>query len=226
MRAVRLGSGGGSGDCQRSQPVERFRPTTGAVVGWVGIVMATLTGGWLLVADPGMSSLRIALGLMLAGVLVWATQLRPRVTAYPAHLRLHGPLSDTYVPYVAVNQVALGQTLSVYVGRKRYVCVGIGRPLGAEMRQRVRSRGSGSLFGPYRVTDFGLREVGEVRDPGGTYAAYVLERIERLVAAARSELDRSGGLPDEAFEVRRRPAAPELAALVGIGAALLASLLI
>lgn len=207
------------------EPVERFKPTAGAFVGWVGIMLAAVVALSLLVADPVLPTVRIALGLTFAGVLVWCTQLRPRLTAYALHLRLHGPLTDTYVPYIAVNQVALGQTLNVYVGRKRYVCVGIGRALGTEMRQRVRSRGTGSLFGPHRATDFALSGTSEVRDPAGAYASYVLDRVERLVASARIELDRSGGLPDEAFEVRRRPAVPEIVALVVTAGAFLATLL-
>ena len=60
--------------------------------------------------------LRIGLGAVFVGVVVWVTQLRPRVTAYPATLQLRGILRDTRVPYVLIDEVTMGQTLNVWVG--------------------------------------------------------------------------------------------------------------
>jgi hypothetical protein len=225
MRWIRDRSSGGSGD---GVPVERFKPTTGAFVGWTGIALAVLVIGYVALNEHSLSGLRLALGVAFGAVLVWSTQLRPRVTAYPRHLRLHGPVRDTFVPYLAINQVSMGQMLNVYVGRKRFVCVGIGRSIGYEMRQRVRSaqgQGGGGALGGNRSYQFaGRAETTEVRETGQTYAGFVLDRINELVAAARAGQEADGG-HEAVPPVHRRFAVPEVVALVVLGAAFLASLL-
>jgi hypothetical protein len=209
------------------RPVERFKPTTGAFAGWAGIVLAVATIGYVVLDQHTRSGLRLALGAAFCGVLVWATQLRPRVTAYPRHLRMHGSVRDVLVPYLAINDVVMGQMLSVRVGTKRYVCVGIGRSIGYEMRQRVRSRGQGggAIGGNQSYQFAGRAETTEVREPASSYAAFVLDRINDLVAAARSEAGR--GAPGQTVPaVRRRLAVPEVVALVVTGAAFVVSLLV
>lgn len=217
---------GGSGRAQHDRPVERFRPTTGAFVGWAGIALAVLAIGFVAVAEHSVTGLRVACGAAFGAVLVWVTQLRPRATAYARLLRLHGSLRDVDIPYVLVNQVAMGQTLNVWVGRKRYVCVGIGRSIGMEMRQRVRSRGDGAGGMGNRSYQFAGRQETTVVDNAGTrYEAFVLDRINDLVAAARAEQDRGGpGEPDPA--VRHRLAVPEVVALTVTGLGFAVSLLL
>jgi hypothetical protein len=215
-----------SGDQQDGRPVERFKPTNGAFVGWAGILLAALAIGYVLVAQHSLAGLRLALGAAFAAALVWSTQLRPRVTAYPRHLRLHGPVRDTLVPYVAINEVTLGQTLNVRVGTRRFVCVGIGRSIGFEMRQRVRSQGSsGGAFGNRAYQFASPADTAVVPDAGVSYASFVLDRINDLVAAARSEESRERAV-DAARDVRRQLAVPEVVALVVTGVAFAASLLL
>lgn len=208
------------------EPVERFRPTTGALVGWVGIALAVLLIGYLATTERSVVGLRVGLGVAFAAVLVWATQLRPRATAYPRHLRLHGSVRDVYLPYAVVNQVSMGQTLNVWAGRRRFVCVGIGRPIGYEMRQRVRSHGHGGLLGGNRSYQFvGRAETTQVRNVGGSYDAFVLDRINDLVSAARKAAERDGAEPVD-LAVRRRLAVPETVALAVTGIGFLVSLLL
>lgn len=232
MRERQRDPGAGPATTPGSDPefgdvVERFKPTSGLVVGWAGILLAVLVIGYVVLQERSVDGLRLGLGVALAGAVVHVTQIRPRATAYARHVRLHGQLSDTYIPYVAVNQVALGQTLNVYVGRKRFVCAGVGRKVGFEMRQRVRSQGTSSLFGANRAYQYvGREETTHVDEPRTSYASFVLDRLERLVEQARTELDRSGGLPDAAFQVHRRVAVLETVALVGLGLGFVTSLLV
>jgi hypothetical protein len=211
------------------QPVERFKPTTGAFAGWAGILLALAGIGYVVVEQRTLGGLRLALGAAFGAVLLWATQLRPRVTAYARHLRLHGPVRDTVVPYLAINEVTMGQVLNVRVGTRRYVCVGIGRSVGYEMRHRVRSQGQGQGaggIGGNRSYQFAGREqTSEFRDSSKSYATFVLDRINHLVAAAHAEGDRAGEEP-ALREVSRRYAVPELVALVVTGVAFLVSLLL
>ncbi len=124
--------------------------------------------------------------------MVWVTQLRPRVTAYPDTLLMQGSIRDTHVPYVLIDEVAMAQTLNVWVGRKRYVCVGIGKSIGYDMRQRVRSQGGNTLFGSRAYQFTGQAEVGGT-ERKSSYQVYVLDRITDLVAASKAR-----GLEDAA----------------------------
>lgn len=208
-------------------PLERFKPTTGIVAGWAGVGLAVLAVGYVVVAGHTVGGLRLALGAAFGGVVVWTTQIRPRVTAYADSMVLHGTVSDTVVPYAAVNQVTMGQTLNVWVGQKRYVCVGIGRSVGAEARQRVRSRGSGDLLGMNRAARaFDTPEAAPSRSAGTQYHAFVLNRITDLVVAARKQADHPGADLLPRAEVSRHVAVLELTALVVTGAAFVLSFLL
>jgi hypothetical protein len=216
-----------SGSSERTEePVERFKPTSGVYVGWSGIAVAVIIIGYVALRDHSVLGLQVALASAFGAVLVWVTQLRPRATAYRRELLLHGVLKDTFIPYVAIDEVTMGQTLNVYVGRRRFVCVGIGRSIGFEMRQRVRSHGQGGQLGGNRSYQFaGKTETTELRDSTTSYPTFVLDRINDLVAAARSEKDRQGAdtpLP----RVRSRYAVPELVAFVLTGAAFVATILV
>ena len=205
----------------REEPLERFKPTSGMVAGWCGVAIAVLVVGYVVIGEHSVLGLRLALGAAFAGVLVWATQLRPRVTAYPQALTLHGTVSDVVVPYLAVDEVTMGQTLNVWSGGRRYVCVGIGTPVGFDTRQRMRAQRSGGLLGGNRVSHLTGSDL--PRDTSPTYQAFVLSRIVDLVASARQQpRDPSAAVPP----VRTTYAVPEVTALVVTGAGLLLSLLL
>jgi hypothetical protein len=203
--------------------VERFKPTTGLYVGYLGLALALLAIGYVLLDVHTTDGLRIGLGAAFAAVTIWVTQLRPRVTAYSRTLLMKGSLRDTFVPYAAIEQVVLGQTLNIWAHGRRHVCVGIGRPVGLEVRQRTRATGSGSLFGANRAHDLarGVSTVGEPRQQM-RYEAFVLSRLDDLVAVARRRHREAGG---EAPPVWHRYAVPEIVALAVTGLAFVASLL-
>jgi hypothetical protein len=213
--------GTSQGRSRADADLERFSPTSGSFAGWTGIALALIAIGYVGFTQHTANGLRLACGAAFVAVLVWSTQLRPRVTAGPGELRLHGSLRDTFVPYEAIDDVSMGQTLNVWVDGRRYVCVGIGRPIGYEMRQRVRSRGQGGLLAGNRRYDFDAADTVESRDSATTYASFVLDRITDLVAAARKD-----GRPASPPQVRREYAVPEVVGLVVTGAAFLASLFV
>ncbi|MGA8996190.1 MAG: hypothetical protein WB441_17975, partial [Nocardioidaceae bacterium] len=141
-RRVRRGE---SGQRRDGELLERFAPTTGLVAGLLGLLLAGVTVVYALVALSPPAGTRVALAAVLAAVLVWTTQLRPRALAYREVLLIRGSLRDVRIPWVSVQEVTMGQTLNVRSGGRRYVCVGIGRSLGYDARQQARSRGRGGL---------------------------------------------------------------------------------
>jgi hypothetical protein len=207
---------------EAEEPLERFKPTSGMFVGWLGVVFALLVVVYVLVDAHSLEGLRVALAAVLAAVVVWVTQIRPRVTAYRDHLVLHGSVRDVTVPYALVDDVVLGQTLNIWVGGKRLVCVGIGRSLGMDVRGTARSHGTG-LFGMGRVTGLDLTPGGTPppRTPSVAYHEFVVDRLRDLVAASSR---RPRG--DEPLAVQRRWAVPELVTLGVLAVALLVALLV
>jgi hypothetical protein len=204
--------------------LERFKPTTGMLTGWAGLVVAAFTIGYVALNVHTVGGLRLALGALFAAALIWATQLRPRVSAYTRSLHLKGMVRDAVVPYVLIDEVTMAQTLNVWVGERRFVCIGIGKSLVADVRQRAKSERQGSLLGASRTHEFS--DKAEMAAPDQTamsYQTFVVTRIEELVDHAKREVQRGRATADGA-EVTRPYAVPEIAALVVTGLLFLASL--
>jgi len=199
------------------RPVERFRPTNGLVAGWCGLALVAVVIAYAALQEHSPLGVRLVLGAAFAGVLIWVTQLRPRVTAYPDALLMHGSISDTTIPYVLVDEVTMGQTLNVWARGRRYVCVGIGRSLGYDVRQKFRAQRSGGLLGENRAAGFAV----EAGRSAPTYPSFVLSRILDLVAEARR-----GGSATPEPAVHKRYAVPELVGLAVTGTAFVVSLLL
>jgi hypothetical protein len=204
--------------------LERFKPTTGMFVGWAGVALAVFAVGYVVLSLHTLVGLRIALAAAFAGVLVWVSQLRPRVTAYTGRLKLQGSVRDTLLPYVLIDEVTMGQTLNVWVGERRYVCIGIGRSLVSDMRQRGKAARQGSLAGKSRSGEFS--DKADMAAPDQTamsYHTFVVTRIEELVDQAKRDLARRGGSTD-GLHVRQPYAVPEIVALAVTALAFVVSL--
>jgi hypothetical protein len=211
-------------DSDRQRPIERFKPTNGTFVGYAGMAMALFALVYVLLAAHSVVGLRVALGALFAAAVVWVTQLRPRAAAYPGRLVLKGSLRDTSIPYVLIDEVALGQTLNIWVGAQRHVCIGIGLSIGKDLRQRAKKQRQTSLLGASRLHEFS--EKAEMAAPDQTamsYQTFVVTRIEELVEQARKEAAHAGARGSSP-QVRVRFAVPEIVALVGTGLAFVASL--
>ena len=210
----------------RQQPLERFKPTTGIFVGWAGLLTAAFAVAYVAIYVHNIVGLRVGLAALFVAVVVWVSQLRPRATAYPDSLHLRGALRDAHLPYVLIDEVALGQTLNIWVGERRFVCIGIGKSLGTDIRQRAKKERQGSMLGSSRLHEFS--EKAEMAAPDQTamdYQTFVVTRIEELVEQARKEMKRRGGSADS-LQVTRPYAVPELVALAVTGSAFVVSLLL
>lgn len=203
----------------RPQPVERFKPTSGTFVGYAGLAAAAVALVYVVWSVHTVTGLRIGLGALFFGVVTWITQIRPRATAFPRHVVLKNALRDAHVPLAAVDEVALGQTLNLWVGDARYVCIGIGNSFREEIRSRRRREQS---LGTSRLTEFSLRAERANNDERATsYPNFVVTRLEELVEAAKRE--HAAG---ETGQPRHVVAWPEVAALAVTGLAFVASFLL
>jgi hypothetical protein len=207
-------------DSGRPRPVERFKPTSGALLGWTGLVCAAVAIVYCAFAVHTVTGLRVALGAAVAAVVIWLTQLRPRATAYPHHLVLQNVVRDTAIPLGAIEEVSVRQSLQVYAQDRRHVCIGIGEPLREELKRRRRHQQS--LLGSSRWGEFAARAERAAPDQTAmSYPTFVVTRIEELVDEEKRSL--AGRDPGR---VNRAWAWPELAVLAGTGIAFVASFLL
>lgn len=210
------------------RPVERFKPTSGQFVGYAGLLFVAVGVGYVLLRVHTVVGLRVALGLLLFGLVVWVTQLRSRATAYDDRLVLKNGVRDAVIPLVLVDEVSVRQTLNVWVGERRYICIGIGRSMRGLVKER-RNRGrSDSLLGTGRWRQFAERAERAAPDQTAmAYETFVVTRIEELVDRARR--DAAGDFTARAGGQRKveQPVAwPEVVALVVVGVGFLVSLLV
>lgn len=182
-------------------PVEVFTPTSGyfvAVLTWVGTGVALVA---IVLTSPDLQGLRWALLLLVFALVVWMSQVRPRVVAYPDTLVIRHMLTDVHLPLAGVDTVTARHVLYVWVGEERHSCAGIGRST------RALARGGGPTTGP---TD------GAALD----YVSYVESRIMGLAEAARR------AQPGAPASTRRVWAVPEIGALTVLGTLFAVSLLL
>jgi hypothetical protein len=205
------------------EPVERFRATSGRIVGSVSLAVVAALLVYVALGVQTATGLRLATGLVFLGVLVWVTQLRPRATAYPDVLHLQNSLRDATVPLVAVDRVAVRRMLSVWVGDRRYVCIGIGTPLRTMVG--IRSRGPSSLLGWDRLEAYTEEATPPHPDQSATsYPGFVETRIADLAEDARRRAALRPGAT--APPPRETWAWPEVVALAGTAAAFVLSLVL
>lgn len=177
------------------EPVERFRPTSGRILGVIALVIAlAVVVIGVIDREAGFSAPVVAAAVVI-GVLVWSAMLRPKVWVTQQDLVLRNMLHTVCIPLAAIEQVAVRQVLAVSAGEKRFVSPAIGR----NWRQAFRANRA-------------------ARQPTAveSYPVFVEERIAQLAEDARA---RSGVtlLSDEqlvlAEGVRRTWAWPEIVAL-------------
>ena len=213
-------------DESAEEAVERFVPTGGRITGVVGLVMAAgVIVLWLVDRDNVPAP--VAAGALVGGVLVWASLLRPRVSASRETLFLRNMLETIHIPLAAVDELMVRQVLSVRVGEKKYVCPAVGRKL----RTVMRAPRAAPLLSPNMPEDLQV-DIGPSSEPDRPatdidYADHVEDRLHDLVAEAR---ERHGirRYSDDAEalgrDVRRAPAWPEIVALVVSAGLLVATL--
>jgi hypothetical protein len=189
------------------EPVERFRPTSGRVIGVVGLVLvaAVILVG-ILDHDEDFPVTMIA-GAVVFGALVWSSMLRPRVWATESDLVLRNMLDTVRIPLAAIESVVVRQVLAVGAGDARYVSPAIGQT----WRQT------------YKSTRGAARKTATE-----SYPVFVEERISQLAEDARARLGVRRYSDEQvalASGVRREPAWAEIAVLTVATAVFVGSLL-
>lgn len=180
-----------------------YGPTTGVAVGIAGLVGVVIVVVLVLIDDPGVGGLRVILGALAVGVLVWSYLLRPRILVGERTLTLRNAFDDRDIDYAAINDVAIGTATRVRVGERTYVGLAVGHPVRKLLREGVRGE-------TVRQTNTALS--GKLT--GDATPEYMQDRIlERMTLARQESQDR------EPAPVVRRWAVPEL---VGLGVLLLA----
>jgi len=205
----------------RARPVERFKATSGFFAGYTGLVFAAFAIGYVLINVHTVTGLRVALGMTLFGLVTWVTQLRSRAAAYPDHLLLKNSVRDVVIPLTLIDKVTARQTLNVWVGERRYVCIGIGTPIRSIFKNRKSS--AASPLGMGRMREFS--EMAERAAPDQTamaYEAFVVTRIDELVETAKKKPAGVAGTATDHYVY----AWPEIAALLITGVAFLVSMVV
>jgi hypothetical protein len=202
----------GSSEATTAGPVERFKPTTGFIVGYFSLAFVALVLVFVVFSVHTTTGLRVGVAMVFAAALIWATQIRPRAAAYADRVVLKNSFQDTTVPLLLVDDVSVGTTLNVWAGEKRYVCIGIGE---SRISQRKKTIGQPSLLGSSRAHEFSERADRAAPDQvATTYAAFVVRRIEELAEQAKRRASAAG--PGEAAPtpvVTQAYAVAEIAAL-------------
>ncbi|CAA9351659.1 MAG: hypothetical protein AVDCRST_MAG72-1467 [uncultured Nocardioidaceae bacterium] len=201
-------------------PVERFKPTSGALLGYAGLLAVAFGIGYIALSVHTTTGLQVALGLAFFGVVIWTTQLRSRATVYPATVLLKNALVDCHIPLRLVESVTATSTLNVWAGGRRYVCVGIGRSVKSVVKAK---RSTSRPIGASRLQDYAeAANRANLDERATSYEDFVAVRIEELAEQAKKSPGPQG--PGEQEQVRRTFAWPEIAALVVTGTAFVASL--
>lgn len=182
----------------RPRPVERFKPTSGQMLGYAGIGLSLFALGYVVWTVHTMTGLRIGLGAVFFGAVVWVTQVRPRATAYTHHVVLKNAVRDAHVPLAAVDEVGISQLLSLWVGERRFSCIGIGSSIRADLKSRRRAALDEADIGTSRFSELRRKaDMANLDERAMTYQTFVVTRLEELIEASKKEHARTGRTPDE-----------------------------
>lgn len=198
---------------------EWFRATSGRVTGVLGLAAAA---GVLVLAllDPGRSRVpAVVAGAAFGAVVCWVALLRPRVGLTDTTLVLRSMLDTAHLPLAAIERLAVGQVLAVWVDGQRYVSPAVGKPVRKTFRE-VAGRSA-----PVPATADGEAP----RVDKLAYADFVAFRIRQASADARAIQQIVPGSPEQAAlaaQVRRERAVPEVVGLAATAVAFVATLLL
>lgn len=211
-----------------AEVVERFSPTGGRVSGVLAVVLAVATAVLGAVGSDDVVPSFVA-GGALGAVLAWAALLRPRVAAGPTTLYLRNMFETVEVPLAAIDQLIVRQVLAVRVGDRKFVSPAVGRKLRKVLGHPGRGQGG---FGPNvaeKVPDEFGSATGTPRAATEIdYVDHVEQRLRDLIGEAQQRQGVSAYSDESmalAADVRRRPAWPEIGAVVVLGVAFVVTLL-
>jgi len=181
------------------QVVERFKPTSGRIMGTIGLVLvgvALVLG--LLDPDSGFGGPVFAAAVAI-GVLTWAALLRPAMWVTTDSLVMRNMFETVTIPLAAVEQVAVQQVTAVRAGDRRYISPAVGRSLRQAMKGRRDTDRDTASAVPSSYPDMVEQRIRHLADDAAT-ARGIRQRSAEQVALGR--------------EVRRQPAWAEIVLLV------------
>jgi hypothetical protein len=184
------------------EPVVRFHPTSGRIIGVLGVVLGVLLAVPAVVwHSDGFPAWLGGFGVAFV-VLSWTAVLRPAVWLMSRTLVMRNMVDVVEIPLAAIQEVSVRQVLAVTTDEGRHVSPAIGRSRLQVLRDTK----------PGRITE--------------SYPYFVEERIRSAADDARSSSG-VGRYSEEqaalAAEVRRDWAWPEIVALAVAGVVLVAS---
>lgn len=130
-----------AGDDPGSSRARRvFGPTTGLVTGWLGLAIVAAVVALTLVEDRSVVGVRIVLGALICGLVLWCYLLRPRVILEADELQLRNAFSTRVIPWSRVGEVLVRTVTRIYVGEKVYVGMAVGHTARSMMRAARKER--------------------------------------------------------------------------------------
>jgi hypothetical protein len=186
-------------------------PTSGLLSGWIGEGIVLAVVATTLIDHRDLDGLRLILGALLGGALVWSFLLRSRVVLRASDVLLRNAYADTAVPYTLIDRFVVRSVTHVFVGEKKYVGSGVGRSARSMMR-RPRVQGGSTTEPPTMAARKGSADLADF--------------VEEQVADRRQRARDWPGAPEgRGGPVERRIAWPEVAASAVLAVAFVASLL-
>lgn len=185
-------------DGEGDQVVEKFRPTSGRILGVIALAIALAVVVISIVDREHPFPAPVIWGALLGGSLAWSAMLRPRLWVTTSDLVMRNMASTIKIPLIAIEQIVVRQVVVVGAGERRFVSPAVGK----SWRQSVRSNR------------------GKKASSSASYVDFVDDRLHQLAEDARAQRGITL-MSDEqlaaAQGIRREWAYPEIAALVVSG---------
>ncbi|GII07256.1 hypothetical protein Ppa06_10540 [Planomonospora parontospora subsp. parontospora] len=170
-----------------------FRSKAALVLGWVWVAFAAANAVDLVVRYSGPSSLAAGAVLAVLTALVFVTCIRPAVVLTDEGVLVRNPLRDAFVPWTAVDDVAVSHAITITSGDAAVRCwtpQTTARERAAAVRRgRSGPEGGGPAAEPARSR--GEQAAAEAL-AGRTHADWAAEQIRRRAEAARPRAGTGG----------------------------------
>jgi len=181
------------------RPLERF-PSSSRVVGIVTLIGLVVAVVLVLFDGVDLTHWAVVAALVLFGLGVWLTMVRPTVHVHEDHVLVRNALTDTAVPWHLVEGVEVRQVLVIRAGAETVHGIAIGRSARQQLRKRNPGTRPSPLSGGLSTPDTGSGVAGEPgRDPAGRevhgdYADLVAQRLDNLAEKNRPRSTQLDGL--------------------------------
>ncbi len=168
--------------------VEKFSVSGGR---WFGIVIAALAAALaliLVVQDPSGDVGFAVFGAAFV-LVTWVVMIRPDVSVHEQGVLLRNMMRDTFVPSPAIERCIVAQSLQVFACGRRFYGLGVSRSARSVMRERAGPRPgllAARLPGGSEPSHQTRHRFANEEQTGGTYVAYVEERITNLGREAKT----------------------------------------